>query len=163
MTQTLAPAPWTFNRNYLDIDQVAQFQDAYRVRYDQLTTESHSAYDADFRGHLGGVFADQKAEDAATYLLQKARRWGEFDAQYARYRTEGYTVPGPLTDGRHRFPRILIVNRRYDNGRYGDFRIVVGGSILVRDGKIVGVMRKGAKTRGISLEFTRADVLVRSA
>lgn len=155
MTQTLAPAPWTFDKDYSNVLQVAQFQDAYRARFDQLTAESRFAYDADFRGHLGGVFASEQ--------LQKVRRWDEFDAQYARYRADGYAEPGPLTDGRHRFPRILIVNRRYDNGRYGDFRIVVSGSVYVRDGKFVGVMRKGAKTRGISLEFTRADVLVRSS
>lgn len=159
---TSTPTRFVFNRNYQDLDQVAHLWDAYQARYQELTAAGRYPYDADFKGAIDGLDADDKNEDTAIYLLQSTRRAHEFDARVQDLHFRGFTAPElspttkPDTVVETRYTQVALIRRIYQHGRDGEIQVLDAARVRTRNGRVIEVMPKGARTRGHTIG-TRDD------
>lgn len=142
-------APFVFDNDYDNLDQVAHLWDAYAARYRELEKAGTYPYNDLFKGHLEGLVADDRNEDTAIYLLQVTRRKREYEEQVRSLREQGYTEPtvDPGSGNRlTKYASVAIVGLQYR--QYGRVQVVDGGRVHTRDGIATTVLPKGARTRG---------------
>jgi hypothetical protein len=98
--------PWTFNRDYHDLDQVAEFYPAYLKILAELTAAGLYPYNDSFKGRIPGI--EGPCEDTAIYLLQSTRSVRETEATVVAHREAGWRdlKPGELDNGPIRYAGI---------------------------------------------------------
>jgi hypothetical protein len=163
---------FTFNGDYRDLAQVIPFVDAFWTLYDELRAAGQYPYNACFTGRIPGLehLDRPDGENTGVYLLQKLRdlvegceRVGELEkAGYQRIRSLPPVRRGSVTDCRVPFEDIAVVDRFYRISHYPKGRVLVGqgGTFFagksVQRGELLGVLAKGARTRGRRLEAFEA-------
>lgn len=150
MTTTTTTAPFVFDGDYDNLDQVAHLWEAYAAQHHTIRRLGRYPYNDSFKGRIDGLVADSKNEDTAIYLLQVTRHIREHQARVQNLRDEGYAEPElPATGTYHlRYTSIAIIGAQYHQGRDGTITIVDGGRIVTTDGTPQYVLPKGARTRG---------------
>lgn len=161
---TTTPAPFVFDKDYRNFEQVAHLWDAYDARHRELVAAGRYPYNADFKGKIDGLVADDKNEDTAIYLLQVTRHIREFDAEVQALRDEGYAAPevnSPDTTVT-KYSSVALIRRHYHGGRSGDVKLLSSARVIARHGEVEAVLPKGARTRGYALNGTvQSEVLVK--
>lgn len=161
---TATPAPFVFNKDYRNIDQVAHLWEAYDARHQELVAAGRYPYNSDFKGQIDGLVADDKNEDTAIYLLQTTRHIREFEAEVQALKDAGYVEPEVKPRGiiQTRYASVAIIRRSYHGGRSGEVKVLPSARVVVRDGVLDSVLPKGARTRGYVVGgLVKADVLVK--
>lgn len=161
---TATPSPFVFDKDYRNLDQVAHLWDAYATRYQELAAAGRYPYNADFKGRIDGLVADDKSEDTAIYLLQTMRHIREFDAEVQALKDAGYVEPDVKPRGitETRYASVAFIRRNYYGGRSGTVTILSSARVIVREGVVDSVLPKGARTRGYVVGgLVRNDVLVK--
>lgn len=150
---TTAPTPFVFDRNHHNLDQVTHLWDAYNARYQELKAAGRYPYNADFKGKIDGLIADDKDENSAIYLLQTLRSVREYEARVQALRDQGYIEPEAKAKGttQVKYASIAIIGLEYMGHQHGSIRIVESGRLVTRDGEPTAVMPKGARSRGYSV------------
>lgn len=136
---------WTFNRNYKDLDQVAEFFDAYMAVFRELEAAGEYPYNASFEGRIPGI--EGPGEETAVYLLQHTRHMRDYRAKVDAYRADGFEPLDVFPETATRFAG--VVHYGWRNGEDGidewsDARL------LTFQGQRV-VLPKGRRTNGFSL------------
>ncbi len=70
---------FTFNKDYRDLGQVAEFFDRYLAVYAEITAAGQYPYDDSFKGRIPGI--EGPNETTAIYLLQSTRHIMDLNAQ----------------------------------------------------------------------------------
>lgn len=147
---TSTPAPFVFDRDYSNLDQVAHLWDAYTVRHQELASAGRYPYNIDFKGKIDGLVADDKNEDTAIYLLQVTRHIREHEARVQALRDQGYEELQVPPEGHHqiRHGSVALVGRQYHQGRDGTVQVIDAARVVTCDGEVTAVLPKGARSRG---------------
>ncbi len=138
---------FTFNRNYKDLDQVAQFLPAYLEVYEEIVAAGEYPYNDSFHGRIPGIDRDKEGE-TAIYLLQHTRHQMDLDAKVASYLADGFE-PIDAVPAITKFARVVV----YSDSRwseYADARLVPEdyGPQSELTGCIRSVLPKGKRTHG---------------
>lgn len=161
---TTTPAPFIFDKDYRNLNQVAHLWDTYESRHQELVAAGRYPYNADFKGKIAGLVADDKNEDTAIYLLQTMRHIREFDAEVQALKDAGYAEPDVKPRGvtETKYTSVAFIRRNYYGGRSGTVTILSSARVIAREGVVDSVLPKGARTRGYVVGgFVRNDVLVK--
>ena len=156
---------YTFNGNYNDLEQVAQFIGDFAKVHAEIITSGQYPYNASFRGRIPGDFNRESRrnvegdhEDAAIYLLQGLLRAWEQEAKITDLLAEGYECLEALDD-EERFANVVLHPTRHRMG--GEWAEYESARVVPEDGRPHGVLPKGKRTRGYLVAGRR--VLVRRA
>lgn len=148
MTET-ASTGFTFDRNYDNHDQVAEFLPAYLQVYNEIIDAGEYPYNDSFKGRIPGIAGPD--EDKAIYLLQGLRALQELEAQVAAALAEGYEHITEL-DGITKF-RMVVHYGFYMGGtgwqQWPDARLVPPGAGRFPESWCV--LPKGRRTNGVLL------------
>jgi hypothetical protein len=108
---------WTWNKDYKDLGQVAEFYPAYLVVYEELRAAGQYPFNASFKGRIPGIEGDR--EDTAIYLLQNLRRLHEVEAMLTEHRAAGWrdVRPAELDGSPVRYAGV-IEYAIYDSGAH---------------------------------------------
>lgn len=143
-------AAFQFNRDYHDLEQVAQYLDAFTARYDEIVASGSYTYNDCFKGKVVGLTAvDDKNEDTAIYLLQGLHRKRAQDARVAELLGAGYEFVTKVEAGK-RYRHLLLVPEGRMSGaltEYEDARLV-RNPYNGDDTTPYGVLPKGKRTHG---------------
>jgi len=138
-------APFKFDKDFHNHEQVRHLMPAYQRRYDELLAAKQYPYNDSFKGYLGADFASPPDEDAAIYLCQRLRRLDDLAVRVTAARAEGFEpvkkVDGPI--------RGSVIHYGFYMGgrgfrRWDDVRLVAGRGFLA-------VQRPRQRTRGVLL------------
>ncbi|MGO1852785.1 MAG: hypothetical protein ACTH0V_05180 [Microbacteriaceae bacterium] len=144
--------PFSFNKDYNDLEQVRPYQADYEARRAELDAKGGYPYNADFKGHLPSLGdVDDEAEDTAIYLLQNLHRQDEEQRAESEFLADGgksITLRDEFDD--HAKDGVLrgtvVLRGQYSGGlgwsRMDDVRVTRDG----RGGFIV--LPKGRRTNG---------------
>lgn len=158
MSTATTAAPFVFNGDYDDLDQVAHLWDAYAAEHHAIRRMGRYPYDDSFKGRIDGLVADDKHEDTAIYLLQVTRHIHEHETEIQALRDQGFVEPTIEPEGRHthRYRRIAIIGYQYHQGRDGTITITENSRLVTQNGQAALVLPKGARNRG----YTARDRLI---
>lgn len=107
---------FTFNKNYKDLEQVAEFLPAFNAAYAEGTAAGRYPYNDSFKGRVPGIGGED--EDTAIYLLQGLRRQIERDAKVSSYLANGYERIEHV-NGTERFKAVVLYDDLHGGGRRG--------------------------------------------
>lgn len=147
-TATESSAPFTFNRDYDDHDQVRPYYDAYLVRRAQIESAGQYPYNDSFRGQIDGLkAATERDEDSAIYMLQKLHQINEDDARLAEFLAAGGVSADQIKPGE--VWRGDVAEKGFYSGGTG--WNVTCNARLSRDSRGYLVMKEFGKRRGFYL------------
>ena len=153
---------WTWNRNYEDLEQVAEFYPAYLARYEELDAAGRYAYNDDFKGRIPGIGGER--EDTAIYLLQGLRRQRETQGRIDGWLAEGFRVIDSVPEVR-KFSRVILyrADRSGEWHEYQDARLVpeVKPNQIRATGPLKALLPKGKRTNGVMVGVGGYAVLVK--
>lgn len=142
MNSTQTTVPWTWNGDYRDLAQVIPFIEDYWTIYEQLKTEGKYPYNQCFEGRIPGLEGAQPRAETPIYLLQGLRRLVEGHEQLAKVLSAGFRRLTDLAE-RERFTSVVVFDQFYATRQYEDARVIPD-----THGRLIGVLPKGARTRG---------------
>ncbi len=88
---TTTTTTFRFNKDYKDLDQVAQFLPAFLDVYTDIVATGRYTYNDSFRGRIVGLdAATPKDEDTAIYMLQTLKNIRELEAKVESCLADGY-------------------------------------------------------------------------
>jgi hypothetical protein len=153
---------FTWNRDFKDLEQVAEWLPEFTAIYDQIAAAGKYPYNDSFRGKIAGIAGDR--EDTAIYLLQGLYRQREMDARIAGWLAEGYrhlTELGAVT----KFPVVILyrADRSGEWHQYEAARLVPEAkpNQAAVTGKISALIPKGKRTHGVLVGVNNFAVLVK--
>jgi hypothetical protein len=154
---------FTWNRDYKDLEQVAEWLPEYtEVRAAAIKAEGYP-YDAFFKGKIPGLVGDR--EDTAIYLLQGLYRQREMDARITAWLADGYRSLTEL-DAVTKFPHVILyrADRSGTWHEYADARLVPEAKANQAEvtGKISVLIPKGKRTNGVLVGINNFAVLVKN-
>lgn len=163
MTDTAAG--YRFNKDYNDLEQVAEYLPAFLARLAALESAGQYRYNDSFKGHVPGI--EGPDEDTAIYLLQSLERQQEQDAKVAALLADGYEYVTSVTEP-VRCAHVVLYAERCNSSlwaEYHDARLVPSpygrnNYADVPDDYPYGVLPKGKRTNGHMISGRR--VLVKS-
>lgn len=97
---------FTFNRNYKDLDQVAEFLPAFRARLAELEAAGKYRYNDEFKGHVPGI--EGPCEDTAIYLLQGLDRALQVRERVERAIADGYQPIKAMVPAPTRYSGVIV-------------------------------------------------------
>jgi hypothetical protein len=152
---------FTLNKNYHDLEQVAEWLPAFSAVRDQITAAGRYPYNDSFKSRVPGITGP--CEDTAIDLLQGLYRQREQTARVQRALAEGFE-PIESVSGVERLAPVIV----YHPDRSGEWREYVDAR-LVREhnpgqaaviGPVHALLPKGKRTRGVLIGVTSTRVLV---
>ena len=99
---------FTWNKDYHDLEQVAEWLPAFTEIRDGITAAGGYPYNDDFKGRIPGIAGDR--EDTAIYLLQGLYRQREMDARIAAWLADGYREVTSVA-AVEKFARVILYKR----------------------------------------------------
>jgi hypothetical protein len=155
---------FTWNRNYKDLEQVAEWLPAFSAIRAEITDAGGYPYNDDFKGRIPGILGER--EDTAIYLLQGLWRQREMDARIAGWLADGYRQLDSLA-AVEKFARVIL----YKADRSGEWREYEDARLLPETkphqaeitGRISALLPKGKRTQGVYVGLNGYAVLVKSA
>lgn len=78
------PAPFVFNNNLRDVEQVRPYFDAYMAVFEELDAEGKFPYNDEFKGRIPGLEGEH--EDTGIYLLQTMRHHADLNDQVEEWK-----------------------------------------------------------------------------
>jgi hypothetical protein len=153
---------FTWNNDYQDLEQVAEWLPAFTVIRDQITDAGGYPYNDDFKGKIPGIMGDR--EDTAIYLLQGLYRQREMQARLDAWLADGYRAIDRV-DGIRKFARVILYrdNRNGEYKEYQDARLIPETNPRQAEvsGDIRALLPKGKRTHGVYVGTSRYAVLVK--
>ena len=153
---------WTWNKNYDDLEQVAEFYPAYLTRYHELEAAGQYPYNDSFKGHIPGI--EGPREDTAIYLLQGLRRQRAMNERITGWLAEGFEPVDSLAAVR-KFPRVILyrADRSGEWHEYTDARLVPETNPRQAEitGGISALLPKGKRAHGVYVGISSYAVLVK--
>lgn len=153
---------FTWNRDYEDLEQVAEWLPEFTAFRDAITGAGRFPYNDDFKGKIAGIAGER--EDTAIYLLQGLFRKREMDARVAAWLADGYR---PVTElaATTKFARVIL----YQAGRSGEWREYADARLVPETrprqaevtGGIAALLPKGKRTHGVYVGVSSYAVLVK--
>lgn len=137
---------WFFNRDYKDLEQVAEFLPAYLDVFRELEAAGQYPYNHSFKGRIPGI--EGPAEDTAIFLLQQTRHMREYEAQVDAYRADGYEPLDVFPETPTRFAG--VVHYGWRNGEDGIAQWTDARLLMFNGARVV--MPKGKRTNGYRLD-----------
>jgi hypothetical protein len=153
---------FTFNKNYHDLEQVAEWLPAFdELRAAEIAANRYP-YNDSFKGCIPGIAGP--CEDTAIYLLQSLHHQREQDARVERALADGFERIDSV-NGIERFAKVIV----YHPDRSGEWHQYLDARLLPEDnprqaavtGKIHALLPKGRRTRGVLIGAYSASVLVK--
>lgn len=141
---------FVFNRNYKDLEQVAEFLPAFRERLAELERAGQYRYNDAFKGHIPGI--EGPDEDTAIYLLQGLDRARENAERIVAALADGYE-PLERVDRITKFSSVVVYDDQ-DRMRgpiwqeWEDARLIPETNAHHNPGEICAVLPKGKRTHG---------------
>jgi hypothetical protein len=148
-----------FNRDYEDLEQVAEFFPEYLSIREEIEAAGGFPYNECFKGRIPGIANPEQHsrnsgshEDAAIYLLQRLYRAKNVEAQIAAAIEEGHK-PIERVDGPTKFASIIVYDREGWQ-QFHEARLVPEQNPVQAEytGQLAGVLPKGKRTRGYRIE-----------
>lgn len=100
-------APWTFNKDYNDTEQVRPFFADFLSVYHDIKDRWAYPYNSSFKGRIPGLAtATSRDEDTAIYLLQTLKELDALKARVQSALTEGFQPLDSLREPR-RYARVV--------------------------------------------------------
>lgn len=153
---------FTWNRDYEDLEQVAEWLPAFTAIRDQITAGGGYPYNDDFKGKIPGIMGDR--EDTAIYLLQGLYRQREMQARLDGWLADGFTPVDSLPEVR-KFSRVILyrADRSGEWREYQDARLIPETKPRQAEitGQISALLPKGKRTNGIFVGMNSYAVLVK--
>ena len=153
---------FTWNRNYEDLEQVAEWLPAFTVIRDKITGAGGYPYNDDFKGKIPGIIGDR--EDTAIYLLQGLYRQREMQARIDGWLADGYRKIDSVPAVR-KFAHVILyrADRSGEYSEYQDARLVPETKPRQAEvtGKISALLPKGKRTNGVLVGINSYAVLVK--
>jgi hypothetical protein len=154
---------FTWNRDYKDLEQVAQWLPEYTEVHAAAIKAEGRPYNAFFKGKIPGIAGDR--EDTAIYLLQGLYRQREMDARISGWLADGYRHLTEL-DAVTKFPAVIL----YRADRSGEWHLYEAARLVPEakpnqaavTGKISALIPKGKRTHGVLVGVNSFAVLVKS-
>lgn len=148
------PAPFVFDKDYHNVEQVRPFYAGYLLRLAQLNAEGQYPYNDSFRDRIPSLATtDPKNEDTAIYLLQTMHSLDALAATLSAFVTGGGVTPDGLAPGavwrgtvaeygfymggtgwkttpdarlmRDTRGRLIIIEKGKRNGRYASDKVLI--------------------------------------
>jgi hypothetical protein len=143
---------FTFNKNYKDLEQVAEWLPAFTVIRDRITNAGGYPYNDDFKGKIPGIAGDR--ETLAIYLLQGLYRQREMQARIDEWLADGFR-PVESVDAVRKFACVILY-RADGSGvfhEYADARLVpeTKPNQIRATGHLRALLPKGKRTNGVWL------------
>lgn len=139
------PAPFVFDRDYNNHEQVRHLMPDYLARYAELTRAGRYPYNDEFKQLPCLATTDDKNQDTAIYLMQNLRRIDEENAREADFLADGGRVVDPAEFDAN--PDLILrgtfVHRNVYSGNHG-WREYEAAR-LIRDGRTFVVIPKGKR------------------
>jgi hypothetical protein len=134
---------FTFNKDYGDYGQVAEFLPAFLERHAAILAAGQYPYNDSFKGHIPGIAGP--GEDTAIYLLQGLKSHNEQQAREAALVAQGYEYVASVT-GVQRYAHICLCPVGRMGGDWSEFQDarLIGHA----DGEPRAVIPKGKRTNG---------------
>jgi hypothetical protein len=160
---------FTWNNDYQDLEQVAEWLPAFTAIRDQITSAGGYPYNDDFKGKIPGIMGDR--EDTAIYLLQGLYRQREMQARLDAWLADGFR-PVDSLPGIRKFAHVILYrhaegtrtpDRSGQWSEYQDARLVPDTDPRQAElaGRISYLLPKGKRSRGTYLGFNSYAVLVK--
>lgn len=137
-----------FNRNYHDLDQVAEFFPAYMAVFRELEAAGEYAYNDSFKGRIAGLVVEtSRDEDSAIYLLQHTRHMRDYQTKVDAYLAGGFEPLDVFPEEATKFAGVVHYGWRNGEDGIAEWR---DARLLTFDGSRV-VLPKGKRTNGFRL------------
>ena len=153
---------FTWNNDYDDLEQVAEWLPAFTVLRDQITASGGYPYNDDFKGKIPGIMGDR--EDTAIYLLQGLYRQREMQVRLDGWLADGYRAIDTV-DAIRKFPRVILyrADRSGEWHEYQDARLLPETNPRLAEitGQIAVLLPKGKRTNGVLVRINSYAVLVK--
>lgn len=152
---------WTFNRNYHDLEQVAEWYPEYTAARAEVIERAGYPYNDEFRGMIPGIAGE--CEDTGIYLLQELHRRRKMDARVAAALGDGFRHLDTLTAVTKYAHVILYKPDGSGWHAYQDARLVPETKPRQAEvtGQIHALIPKGKRTRGVYVGGSGYAVLVK--
>lgn len=154
---------WTWNNDYSDLEQVAEFYPAYLARYEELRAGGQYPYNDSFKGRIPSI--EGPREDTAIYLLQGLRRQREMNTRLTGWLADGFEPVGSL-GATEKFSRVILyrADRSGEWHEYADARLVPETNPRQAEitGGIAALLPKGKRTHGVYVGTGNYAVLVKA-
>ena len=155
---------FTWNRDYKDLEQVAEWLPAFTVIRDEITSAGGYPYNDDFKGKIPGIIGGR--EDTAIYLLQGLYRQRQAQARIEGWLGEGFR-PVDSLPAVSKFPRVILykADRSGEWHEYQDARLVPETKPRQAEvtGRISFLLPKGKRSHGVYVGLNGYAVLVKDA
>jgi hypothetical protein len=133
---------WQFNKQYADLEQVAEFLPAFLDVLAEIEGAGQYRYNAAFKGRIPGI--EGAREDTAIYLLQGLERARKEAARIDELLQAGYIYVTELTETR-RYGHVVLTPTRHMGEQWAEFHDV---RLVPRDGRPYGLLPKGRSVNG---------------
>lgn len=143
---------FTFDRDYKNQEQVAEFLPAFLVVYDEIVASGHYTYNDSFKGRIPGI--EGPCEDTAIYLLQCLKRSREQAEKIAALLAQGYEHVERL-ETTTRYRHVIFYSPpgelRGEWQEWRDARLIPEGWETQKEvtGPVQAVLPKGKRTHGV--------------
>ena len=153
---------FTWNRDYKDLEQVAEWLPEFTAIRDEITAAGGYPYNNDFKGRIPGISGER--EDTAIYLLQGLYRRREMDLRIAQWLVDGWRHIDSVA-ATERFAHVILykADRSGEWHEYADARLMPEPNPRQAEvtGRIRALLPKGKRTNGVMVGSSSFAVLVR--
>jgi len=133
---------WRFNKNYSDLEQVAEFLPYFESVLNALTAAGEYRYNDAFTGRIPGIAGPD--EGRAIYLLQGLERLREQAARVEELVRSGHVHVTEATNTR-KYGHIALYATNRNGGTWQEF---YGARLVPENGRPYSVLPKGKRTNG---------------
>lgn len=137
---------WRFNKQYDDMEQVAEFLPAFLDVLAEIEGAGQYRYNTSFKGRIPGI--EGACEDTAIYLLQALERARKESARIAELLEAGYVYVTELTET-HRYGHVVLTPTRHMGATWAEFHDV---RVVPNGNRPYALLPKGKRTNGWLVE-----------
>jgi len=133
---------WRFNKEYDDMEQVAQFLPAFLDVLTEIESAGQYRYNDSFKGRIPGIAG--ACEDTAIYLLQGLERARKESARIEELLAAGYVYVTELPATR-KYGHVVLTPTRHMGEEWAEFH---DARVVPNGGRPYAILGKGRSVNG---------------